>query len=264
MAGGLSLDSEDRSQQQSLLYLLVDAIAFWLRSPLTFWIVGLPIAGLSAGVAWALDADQTLAQFRNHWGWDFLFALIYAMFLDRWMKASLLDGATPCDETDNLRRSIVSPRFLGLATAFFLLALAMAELAPRYIEIDVVAWSAGAALVALYLPSLSAAEPLSLRQAFAVGRSRQIPLFLLIAGAIALSRLAGAGFAHLAAAYAPDARWTPAALAALQRAIDCLLLAVVGHVLAALFRDLTDWRQPEPDDHPYRDLGRARRKIPAG
>ena len=44
-----------------------------------------------------------------------------ALFLDRWIKASLLDGASPCDEVDNLRRSIVSPRFLGLTTALFLL-----------------------------------------------------------------------------------------------------------------------------------------------
>ena len=28
------------------------------------------------------------------------------------------------------------------------------------------------------------------------------------------------------------------------------------------FRQIADWRQPEPDDHPYRHMGRARRKTP--
>jgi hypothetical protein len=48
---------------------------------------------------------------------------------------------------------------------------------------------------------------------------------------------------------------------AAHRLIDCLLLTFVGAVLASLFRQLTDWQQPEPDDHPYRDLARARRKA---
>ena len=51
-------------------------------------------------------------------------------------------------------------------------------------------------------------------------------------------------------------------MAATQRFFDCVLIALAGHVLAALFRQLADWRQPEPDDHPYRDLMRARRKAP--
>ena len=122
---------------------------------------GAAIATLAALLAYALDANQSLVAFRNHWGWDFLFALIYALFLDRWIKASLLDGASPCDEVDNLRRSVVSPRFLGLATALFLLALPLADL--HSTEMSVVLWSAAAALFALYFPSLSAAEPLSLR-----------------------------------------------------------------------------------------------------
>jgi len=48
---------------------------------------------------------------------------------------------------------------------------------------------------------------------------------------------------------------------AAHRLIDCLLLAFVGYVLASLFRQLADWHQPEPEDHPYRDLARARRKA---
>ena len=176
------LYAEDESRP-SLAFLIVDAIAFWIRNPLLFWVVTLPIAGLAALVTYALDTNHSLVALRNHWGWDFLFALIYALFLDRWIKASLLDGASPCDEVDNLRRSIVSPRFLGLTTALFLLALVMAELA--YVEVNIVIWSAVAALGALYLPSLSAAEPLSLRQAFASGRPVQAHFFLLIAGSLA-------------------------------------------------------------------------------
>ena len=188
MAAQLAAENDERP---SLLFLIVDALAFWIRSPLTFWIVTLPVATLAALLAYALDANQSLVAFRNHWGWDFLFALIYALFLDRWIKASLLDGASPCDEVDNLRRSVVSPRFLGLATALFLLALPLADL--HSTEMSVVLWSAAAALFALYFPSLSAAEPLSLRQAFAAGRPVQIHFFLLIAGCVAISFAAQIG-----------------------------------------------------------------------
>ncbi len=254
--------ADDEEQSHSLLFLIVDAIAFWIRSPLLFWIVTLPIAGLAAGVAYIFDTNQALAEFRNHWGWDFLFAVIYALFLDRWMKASLLDGASHCDEVDNLRRSVVSPRFLGLGTALFLLAFAMACVTPDTIEIDVVVWAAAAALMALYLPSHSAAEPLSLGEAIGTGRSVQTHLFLLVAGAIAISLLTGIGL-HQAASYLPGKLWMPAALAAGQQIVNCLMLAVVGNVLAALFRQLTDWRQPEPDDHPYRNMARKPQKSPA-
>lgn len=261
MAAELSLEDEDRP---SLLFLIVDAVAFWVRSKLLFWIVTLPIAGLAAAVTYIVEADLSLAEYRNHWGWHFLFALIYAMFLDRWMKATLLDGASPCEEVDNLRGSLISPRFLGLSAALFLLAMAMALVSSDTAEVDVLAWSAGAALFALFLPALSAAEPLSLGDAFRLGRPIQIPLFLLIAGAVALSLLAGVGLAAAASAWLPDKPWTPAAVAAAHRVVDCVLLAVVGHALAALFRELTDWRQPEPDDHPYRGMGqvRKRRKVP--
>jgi hypothetical protein len=260
MASELYFEDEERP---SLLYLIADGAAFWVRSPMLFWIVTLPIAGLAAAVVYIVEADQFFAEFRNHWGWDFLFALIYAMFLDRWIKASLLDGASACDEVDNLRRSVISPRFLGFATALFLLAFAMANAASTYVEMDVVVWSAGGALFVLFLPALSAAEPLSLRQAFALGRPLQAQLFLLIAGAIALSLLAGAGLQHAAALWLPDRPWSAAAATAAHRVVDCLLLAMIGNVLAALFRQLTDWQPPEPDDHPYRGMGKARRKIPA-
>jgi hypothetical protein len=258
MAAGLY--ATDEEQQQSLLFPIVDAIAFWMRSPLLFWIVALPIAGLAAGVAYIFDTNQSLAEFQNHWGWDFLFALIYAMFLDRWIKASLLDDASPCDEVDNLRRSVVSPRFLGLAAVFFLLALVMSDVARRYAEVDIVLWSAAAALVALYLPALSAAEPVSLRRAVEMGRPVQTHLFLLIAGAVAVCLLAGLGFGRLFE-FLPPRSWHGPALAALQQIVICLVLAIAGHVLAALFRAAADWRAPEPDDHPYRNMGLRRRTL---
>ena len=49
--------------------------------------------------------QRLLIDWRGHWGWDFLFVLIYAMFLDRWLKESLLDGATDCDEKATARWS---------------------------------------------------------------------------------------------------------------------------------------------------------------
>ena len=257
MAAELYAEDQDRP---SLLFLIVDAIAFWIRSPLLFWIVALPIAGLAALLAYTLDANQSLVAFRHHWGWGFLFALIYALFLDRWIKASLLDGASPCEEVDNLRRSIVSPRFLAGATVLFLLALVMAD--SPCVEVSAVIWSAAAALFALYLPALSAAEPLSLRQAFAAGRPLQIHFFLLVAGSLAISFASGVGLERAAATFAPYKVWAPAAIAATHRLIDCVLLAIAGNALASAFREIVDWRQPEPDDHPYRNLGLTRRKTP--
>jgi hypothetical protein len=118
--------------------------------------------------------------------------------------------------------------------------------------------SASVCLFALRLPSLSAAEPLSLRQAFALGRPLQVHLFLLIAMAVALSVLAKIGMER-ALTLVPPKAWHGAALAAAGRIVDCLMLAWVGHVLAAWFREATGWRAPEPDDHPFRNIGAARR-----
>ena len=52
----------------------------------------------------------------------------------------------------------------------------------------------------------------------------------------------------------PRKPWVPAAMAGIQRLVDCLLLAVVGHVLAVLFRSLADWQQPEPEERPFRNM----------
>jgi hypothetical protein len=243
--------ADDETRQPSLLFLIVDSIAFWVRNPMLFWIVTLPVAGLAAALTYLLATHHDLEPYRGHWGWSALFALVYTLFLDRWIKASLLDGASPCDEADNLRRSVISPRFVAFGAFFFAVAEAMKTNTGSLGEANIVVWSAGAAICALYLPSLSAAQPLSLRQAFGAGRFLQAHLFLLIAGCIAISCLAGVGIER-AALLLPGKPWMPAAIVAAQRTVDCLMLAVVGHALASAFQQVTDWCQPEPEDHQYR------------
>jgi hypothetical protein len=235
----------------------LDALTFWLRRQGTFWMMTLPIAGLAAAVAWVLETHREFIDWRQHWGWEFLFALAYAMFLDRWIKEALLDEATPCEEVDELRRSTIAVRFLTFASAFCVLALTTVP--SPYIELNVVACAAAASVFVLLLPSLAAHAPLSLHEAFLLGRPVQAQLFLLIGGAIWLSLLAGIGLAW-GVTLLPDRPWNAAGVAALQRAVDCLLLAFVGYGLANIFRGLTDWQQPEPADHPFRGMRlRARR-----
>jgi hypothetical protein len=239
------------SDVPSLGLVLVKALVFWLRHQGVFWLMALPIAGLAAAITYVLEANQALVDWRHHWGWDFLFALIYAMFLDRWIKEALLEGAIPCDEADALRGSIIALRFLAVAAALGLMATALALL-PR-VELSAVLWTAAASLFALMLPSLSAGEPSSLRQAFALGRPLQVHLFLLIGGAVALSLLADPGLAWVAR-HLPDRPWNGAAVVAGHRLIDALLLTFVGYGLAALFREVSGWRQPEPDGRLYRRM----------
>jgi hypothetical protein len=264
-------------EKPSLLFLLVDALAFLVRRFGLFLVVALPISAIAAAIAWLLDTQRAFADVRGHWGWDFLFVLIYAMFLDRWIKEVLLDGATDCDETDNLRRSIVAPRFLAFAAMLFVLAAALSVL-PIAFPTDwlgdvgavvgrvlpwlphLVLWTLTFAFFALLLPSYAAVAPLSPRQALRLGRPMRSALVTLVLGAALLSLLGHAttnwGLDHL-----PPKPWAGPAMEAAHRLIDCLVLAFVGYVLAALFRQLADWQQPEPDDHPYRDLARARRKA---
>ena len=242
----------------SLPYLLVDALAFLVRKAGMFLTIVLPIAGIAAAITWALGTQRLLVDWRGHWGWDFLFVLIYAMFLDRWLKESLLDGATDCDEVDMLRRSIVTPRFLAFATVLFVLASVLSVL-PWVVPL--VLCTAIFALLALALPSFSAAEPLGLVQALRLGRSVRTNLIVLSALVAALS-VADDAALHWVLLHLPRKPWAGPAMAAAQRFFDCVLIALAGHVLAALFQQLADWRQPEPDDHPYRDLMRARRKAP--
>lgn len=251
----------DRSRENdapSLGLALIDALVFWLRHQGVFWLMALPVAGLGAGVAYVLETNRQLIDWRHHWGWDFLFAMIYAMVLDRWIKEALLEEASPCDEVDELRRSNIGVRFLIFAALLCLLATALA-FQPQ-VELGVVLWAAAASLFVLMLPALAAVEPISLRQAFVLGRPLQVHFFLLIGGAVALSLLANSGLAW-GSTYLPDKPWNAAAVAAAHRLADCLLLAFVGHALAAIFRHLTDWRQPEPDDHPFRGMRLRARKA---
>jgi len=242
----------------SLLYLLVDALAFLVRKRGVFLTVVLPICGIAAGITWALGTQRLLVHWRGHWGWDFLFVLIYAMFLDRWIKESLLDGASDCDEVDMLRRSLVTPRFLVFAALLFAIAAGLSVL-PWVVPL--ILCTAIFALLALALPSFSAATPLGIGQALQLGRSARTSLIVLSAGTALLS-VADDVALHWALLQLPHKAWVGPAMAAAQRFVDCVLIALAGHVLAALFRQLADWRQPEPDDHPYRDLMRARRKAP--
>ena len=242
----------------SLLLLLVDALAFLVRKAGMFLTIVLPIAGIAAAITWALGTQRLLENWRGHWGWDFLFVLIYAMFLDRWLKESLLDGASDCDEVDILRRSIVTPRFLAFAAMLFVVASALSVL-PWVVPL--VLCTAIFALLALALPSFSAAEPLGLVQALRLGRSARTNLIVLSA-LVAVLSVADDAALHWVLLHLPNKPWAGPAMAAAQRFFDCVLIALAGHVLAALFQQLADWRQPEPDDHPYRDLTRARRKAP--
>jgi hypothetical protein len=244
--------------QPSLPFLLVDALAFLVRKRGVFLTVVLPICGIAAGITWALGTQRLLVHWRGHWGWDFLFVLIYAMFLDRWIKESLLDGASDCDEVDMLRRSLVTPRFLVFAALLFAIASALSVL-PWVVPL--VLCTAIFALLALALPSFSAATPLGFGQALRLGRSARTSLILLSAGIALLSVADDIGL-HWALLHLPHKAWVGPAMAAAQRFVDCVLIALAGHVLASLFRQLADWQQPEPDDHPYRGESWARRKAP--
>jgi hypothetical protein len=239
------------SDAPSLGLVLVKALVFWLRHQGVFWLIALPIAGLAAAITYILESNRALVDWRHHWGWDFLFALIYAMFLDRWIKEALLEDAHPCEEADALRGSTIAPIFLVFAAVLGLMATGLALL--PHVALSAVLWTATASLFALMLPSLAAGEPSSLREAFASGRPLQVDLFLLIGGAVALWLLADPGLAWLAG-HLPDGPWKAAAVTAAHRLIDVLLLAFVGYGLATFFREVSGWRQPEPDARLYRRL----------
>ena len=229
----------------------LDALSFWCRRQGTFWLLALPIAGLAAAITYVLEIDRQWIDWRQHWGWNFLFALLYAMFLDRWIKEALLDDASLCDEADDLRRSTIAVRFLTFAAAVCLLGVATAPC--PYLGLNIVLCAAAATLFVLLLPSLAAGRPLSLGQAFILGRPLQTPLFLLIAGTMLLSLLAGEVLVW-GSTFLPDKPWNAAAVAAGQRLVDCLLLTLVGYALASIFRQCTDWQPPEPPDHIARGM----------
>ena len=243
--------------------MALHAFVFWLRRQGTFWMLALPIAGLGAAIAHVLETNQEFIDYRQHWMWNLLFALIYAMFLDRWIKEALLDGASDCDGVDALRRSIISPRFVIFIMLLFGLAMALAQMPLLKIAVmpwlpEIIVWTAAAVPFALLLPSLSAGEPLSLGQAWSAGRPSLVSLFILIGGAALLSLLATTAAAQAGQIFLPGKLWTAAAVTGAARLIDCLLLTFVGYGLAVLFCDRTGWLQPAPEDHTYRVV-RARK-----
>lgn len=230
---------------------IFDAFVFWLRRQGTFWILSLVISGLAAAIAYLIDARGDLGKWRGHWGLLALFAAIYALFLDRWIKEALLDGADACEETDNLRRSVISLRFTVFAALLIGLAFAVTEIPVPGAGAAI--WVILATPLALMLPSFSANEPLSPVDALQLGAPVFFTLLVTIGVATALSVLAP-HIAEWIQPQLPRRPWVPAALAAATTLIDCLLLAMVGHVLAALYRAQSGWQQPEPEERPYRAM----------
>ena len=230
---------------------IFDAFVFWLHRQGVFWILSLAIAGLAAAIAYLIDARRDLGEWRGHWGLLALFAMIYALFLDRWIKEALLDGADTCEGTDNLRRSVISPRFVVFAALLIALAFAAAEI--PVIGAGPAIWVILAAPLALMLPSFSAGEPLSPVEALRLGAPVFLTLLITIGVATALSLLATQA-AEWILPLLPRRPWAPAGLAAATVLIDCLLLAFTGHILAALYRAQSGWQQPEPEERPYRAM----------
>lgn len=270
-------------ERTPLFFLLIDAIAFWLRNQGIFWLLALPIAGLAAAMAWLAETNPQLSFLGHPWAWDFLFAMIYAMFLDRWIKESLLDGAAPCEGVDALRRAFVPSRLLIFVILFFGFAMALGGLQLQGIEAAIarwglprgltvvlatvlawlphlLVWATALGLLALLVPAWSAEAPLSLSRAWSVSAPARPKLFRLVVGTAVLWLLVHALTAWGLEAL-PRKPWAPATMIAAQRLADCLLLAIAGHVLSALFRGLTDWQAPEPAERPFRNM-RLRPRMP--
>jgi len=273
---------DDDAERPSLFLLILDALGFVVRNRMIFAVVALPIVGLAGGIDWILDSSPLFEGWRNHWGWDFLFGLVYAMFLDSWIKEALLDGAFPCDEVDNLRRSIVATRFLFYAAFMFVLAYTLGSLPIDWIvDSDaipyaalgpvlaavlpwlphIVFWSMVLAFFCMILPSYSAAEPITLHEALRLGRAVRPVLIELVLGTVLIAML-GYAAADWGQHHLPPKPWATAAMTAVHRLIDCLLLAVAGYALAKLYRRLTDWRPPLSAEHPYASVATKPRRVP--
>ncbi|UYN94946.1 MAG: hypothetical protein KIT25_23510 [Enhydrobacter sp.] len=265
--------TESDAGDEPLLHRLVDSVAFLVRRHFVFWIIALPMASFAAALAYLLETHQQYAAYRGHWSWDLLFALIYAMFLDRWLKEALLDGAGDCDEVDNLRRSLIALPFLGVAASMFVLATALGLFriegivdslerwqVPHGLSLivgsalswlpHVAIWAFALSCFALMLPAMSAAETVGPRDA------RPGCVFRLILG-LALASLLAYWMTRWGLDLLPKKPWAEAAMAGAWRLFDCLLLALGGHVLAMLWQRQSGWQQPEPEERPFRGLYRA-------
>lgn len=261
---------------EPLFFLIVDAIAFWLRNQAVFWLLALPIAGLAALAAYLIGTHEQFAYLRHPEGWDFLYALIYAMFLDRWIKESLLEDASPCDEVDAFRRALMPPPLLLFAIVFFLFAAALSLLRlqgvdaallrwrlPHAVEVvtgivlswlpHVLVWATVLGFVVLLVPAWCAGEQMPVGKAWKISGPARPRLFRLVLGSTVLSLIVYA-VTQWGLQLLPDKQWSAAAMIGAQRLADCLILAIAGHVLASLFRTLTEWHQPEPEDRPFRHM----------
>jgi hypothetical protein len=271
-------------ERTPLILLIIDAIAFWLRNQPVFWLLALPIAGLAAAGSYLVGTVQQFAFLSHPESWHFLFALIYAMFLDRWIKESLLDGAEACEGVDELRRALVPTTLLMFTILFFVFAMilsllrlqgigdtlfrwgvpfvAIAPLASFLAWLPhVLLWSTVLAFLALLAPASSAATRMSPAEAWRLAAPVRPKLFRLILGATLLSLAVGAASVW-GVEVLPKKAWVPAALIGVQRLVDCLLLAIVGHVLAVLFSALADWHPPEPEERPFRHMKLKARSTP--
>ena len=233
------------SDRLSLLLLPFHAVAFWARNQLAFWIAALPVAVLAAALTWFEGAD-------DRWVRLPLFAVVYALFLDRWHRIVLLADAPISEETDTLRHSLIDVRFLLFAVGVFALAIAL-EVLPI---IDVLVWSLIVAPLLLYLPAHSVGEPIGLGTAWRLARPVQITLFVTVCATAILAMLAQDA-ADIGALLLPKKPWLAPALAGAARLVDCLLLAILGYVTASLYRALSGWQPPEPEDRPYRTRRRS-------
>ena len=229
----------------------IDALAFWCRRQALFWMISLPIAGFAAMLAYLFETRVEIDALRYHWVWTFLFTVLYALFLDRWMKEALLDGAPLSESADELRGSTLGARSISLAILTWLIVLASA-LGP-YAELNAVACAAVASMFVLILPSLAANESLGLADAFLLSRPYRARLFLLVFGAMVLSLTVEHGLDRLAPML-PHKLWVPAVLAAAQKMFDCLMLAFVGYDIAVLFQARTDWQAPLPEENTYAEV----------
>jgi len=264
------------NERAPLFFLIIDAIAFWLRNQAIFWLLALPISGLAALVAYLIGAHEQFAFLRHPEAWDFLYALIYAMFADRWIKESLLDDAAPCDEVDAFRRALVPPALLLFAIVFFLFAMGLSWLHLEGVEATLLRWRlpyaiaaiAGTVLswlphalvwatalgfVVLLVPAWCAGEQMSLGKAWKISEPARPRLFRLVFGSTVLSLIVYA-VTQWGLDVLPDKPWSAAAMVGAQRLADCVILAIAGHVLASMFQTLTDWHQPEPEDRPFRHM----------
>jgi hypothetical protein len=227
------------------------ALVFWLRRQGIFWILALPIAGLAAALTYFVEMRHDLAEWRGHWGWIVLFAAIYTLFLDRWIKEALIDGADSCEGVDQLRHALVSWRFVAFAALLVAAGMALTEVPVAGAGPAI--WVVLAVPFALMLPSFSAGEPLSPAAALRLGAPVFLTLLLTIGVATLVATLALYGMSWVRPML-PAKVWAPAALTAAMVLVDCLALAFVGHILAMLFRERSGWQPPEPEERPYREM----------